>query len=139
MWDILLQLYLIMAKRKNKLKYIGYRACTVPSWSWSYGCQIYNLNYLCNPYLSLLMLWVRIPLMAELPVQSVPITTNVVGSNPAHGRVYTIQHYVINFVSDLWQACGFLRPCTLVSSTNKTDCHNMTEILSEMALKHYKP
>ena len=40
-------------------------------------------------------------LQLELPVQSVPITTKVVGSNPAHGRVYTIQHYVINFVSDL--------------------------------------
>jgi hypothetical protein len=26
---------------------------------------------------------------------SVPITTNVVSSNPAHGEVYLIQHYVI--------------------------------------------
>ena len=31
-----------------------------------------------------------------------PITTNV-GSNPAHGEVYLIQHYVIKFVSDLQQ------------------------------------
>jgi hypothetical protein len=28
----------------------------------------------------------------------VPITTNVVSSNPAHGEVYSIQHYVIKFV-----------------------------------------
>ena len=86
----------------------------------------------------IMIVWLS-DLQLELPVQSVPITTKVVGSNPAHGRVYTIQHYVINFVSDVWQACGFLCPCTLVSSTNKTDCHNMTEILSKMALKHYKP
>ena len=26
---------------------------------------------------------------------SVPITTNVVSLNPAHGEVYSIQHYVI--------------------------------------------
>jgi hypothetical protein len=37
----------------------------------------------------------------QLPVQSVPITTKVVSSNPIHGEVYSIQHYVINFVSDL--------------------------------------
>jgi len=36
-------------------------------------------------------------------MQSVPITTNVVSSNPAHGEVYSIQHYVIKFVSDLRQ------------------------------------
>ena len=38
----------------------------------------------------------------------VPITTKVVNLNPAHGKVYSIQHYVIKFVSDLWQVSGFL-------------------------------
>jgi hypothetical protein len=33
----------------------------------------------------------------QLPVQSVPITTNVVSLNPIHGEVYSIQHYVIKF------------------------------------------
>jgi hypothetical protein len=33
-------------------------------------------------------------------VQSVPITTNVMNSNPAYGGVYSIQHYVITFNSD---------------------------------------
>jgi len=37
------------------------------------------------------------------------ITTNIVSSNPAHGEVYSIQHYVIKFVSDLQQVGGFLR------------------------------
>ena len=43
------------------------------------------------------------------PLQSVPITTEVVSSNLAHGKVYSIQHYVTKFVSDLQQVGGFLR------------------------------
>jgi hypothetical protein len=59
--------------------------------------------------------------------QSMSITTNIVSLNPAHGKVYLIQHYVIKFVSDLWQISGFL----WVSSTtgNNTDHHDITEIL----------
>jgi len=44
----------------------------------------------------------------QLPVQSVPITTKVVSSNPVHCQVYSIQHYVIKFVNDLRQVGGFL-------------------------------
>jgi len=40
-------------------------------------------------------------------VQSVPITTKVASSNPVH-EVYSIQHYVIKFVSDLRQVGGVL-------------------------------
>ena len=32
----------------------------------------------------------------QLSMQSVPITTKVESSNPAHGEVYSIQHYEIN-------------------------------------------
>ena len=39
--------------------------------------------------------------MLQLPVESVPIATKVVSFNPVHGEVYSIQHYVIKFVSDL--------------------------------------
>jgi len=35
------------------------------------------------------------------PVQSVPITNKVVSSNRVHGEVYSIQHYVIKFVTHL--------------------------------------
>ena len=42
-------------------------------------------------------------------MQSVPITTKVVSSNPVRGEVYLIQHYVIKFVPDLRQVSGFLR------------------------------
>jgi hypothetical protein len=31
----------------------------------------------------------------------VPIITKAVSSDPIHGEVYLIQHYVIQFVSDL--------------------------------------
>jgi hypothetical protein len=40
-------------------------------------------------------------------VQSVPITTKVMSSNPIQGNVYSMQHYVIKYVSDLWQIGGF--------------------------------
>jgi len=36
------------------------------------------------------------------------ITTKVVSSNPVHGEVYLIQHYVIKFVSHLRKVGGFL-------------------------------
>ena len=41
-------------------------------------------------FLSVVMVWW---LDLELPVQSVPITTNVVSSNPARDEVYSIQLY----------------------------------------------
>ena len=45
--------------------------------------------------------------------------------------VHSIQHYVIK----LRQVGGFLDPDTPVSSTNKADRHNITEILLKVALK----
>ena len=53
-------------------------------------------------------------------------TTKVVSSSPIHVELYSIQHYVIKFVSDLRQV--------VVSSTNKTDCHDISEILLKVAL-----
>jgi hypothetical protein len=46
-------------------------------------------------------------LVLQLPVQTMPINTKVVSSNPVHSEVYSIQHYVIKFVSDLRQVSGF--------------------------------
>jgi hypothetical protein len=57
----------------------------------------------------LIALICRSDLGLQLSVQSVPVTTNVASSNPAHGEVYWIQHYVIKFVSDLQQFGGFLQ------------------------------
>ena len=36
----------------------------------------------------------------QLSMQSVPITTKVVSSNPAPGEVYSTQHYKIKSISD---------------------------------------
>jgi len=43
-----------------------------------------------------------------LYIQSVAITIKVQSSNPVRGEVFSIQHDVIKFVSDLRQASGFL-------------------------------
>jgi hypothetical protein len=40
-------------------------------------------------------------------MQSVVITTKAVISHPAHDEVYSIQHYVIKFFSDMRQVGGF--------------------------------
>jgi hypothetical protein len=40
---------------------------------------------------------------------TMPITTKVVSSNPVHGEVYSIQLYVMKFVSDLQQDSGFIQ------------------------------
>ena len=45
----------------------------------------------------------------QIPEKSVPITTKVVSLNPVHDEMYSIQHDVIKFVSDLRQVGGFLR------------------------------
>ena len=59
-------------------------------------------------------------------MQSSPIITNVVSSNASQA----MQYYVIKFVSDL----SAVFSGTLVSSTNKSDSHDITEILLKVAL-----
>ena len=82
-----------------------------PSWPWSNGSWIYN--YLCNQCLSSLMLWVRISIMA---------------------RCTTLCDKVCQ-----WLATGlwfYLGPS--VSSTNKTDHHDINEILLKVVLNTIK-
>ena len=72
------------------------------SWSWSYGSWIYN--YQCNQCLSLLKLWIRIPLMARCTRCN------------------------IMWYSYQWFTAGRrFSPYTPVSSTNKTYLHGITE------------
>jgi hypothetical protein len=54
------------------------------------------------------------------------------------GEVYSIQHYVIQFVSDLRYVSSFLRVLA-VSSTNKTDRLYITEMLLKVALNTISP
>jgi hypothetical protein len=84
------------------------------SWSWSYGSWIYN--YLCNQCLSPLKLSVWIPLM-----------------------VRCTRYNVMWFKVCRWLATGqWFSPGTPVSFTNKTDRHNITEILLKVALNTIK-
>ena len=72
-----------------------------------------------------------------LPVPSVPIATKVVSLNPIHCEEYSIQHYVIKIV---WFATGrWFCPGILVTSSNKTDRHDIAEILFESGVKYNKP
>ena len=49
-------------------------------------------------------------------------------------RVYSIQHYVIKFLSDFRHAGRWFSPGTPVSSTKKIDRHDRTEILLKVTL-----
>ena len=83
-----------------------------PSWQWSYDCWIYN--YLCNHCLSPLMLWVWISIRA---------------------RCTTLCDKVCRWLATgRWFSLG-----PSVSSTNKADCHEITEILLKVALSNIKP
>ena len=62
-----------------------------------------------------------------------PATTKVVSSNPVHVEVYSIQHIVIQVVNDLRQVGDFFLG-TPVSSTDKSDRHDITDILLKVAL-----
>jgi len=64
-----------------------------------------NVYIYCGAVVVVIVWWLDL----QLPVQSMSITTKHVSSNPVHGRVYLIQHYVIKFVSDLRQVGGFLQ------------------------------
>ena len=47
--------------------------------------------------------------MDDKRIQTVPITTNVVSLNPAQGKMYSMQTYVITFDSDIRQVGGVLQ------------------------------
>ena len=84
--------------------------------------------FLCKQYITFI-------LSLQVPGQSVPITT--FESDPAHGEMYLMQHYVIKFFSGTYQSV--VSPGTAVYSTNKTDRHDRTEILLKVAFEHHKP
>ena len=62
----------------------------------------------------------------QLPVQPVSITTAVVSSNLVHGDT--------TLCDKVCQLLATGRRFSPVSSTNKTDCHDITEILLKVAL-----
>ena len=70
----------------------------------------------------------------QLPMQSVSITTKVVSLNPVHCKVHSIQHYVIKLNLSVTYEDRWFSPGTPVSFTNKTDRHDIAEILLKVAL-----
>ena len=86
------------------------------------GCDhmVVGLNYLCNQCLSLLTLWVRFPLRRG----GIDTTLKLYGKSLS----VTCDWLVVIF-----------SPCTLVSSTSKTDCHDITDILLKVALSTITP
>ena len=86
-----------------------FRTQSGPSWSLSYGSCIYN--YLCNQCLSPPTLWVRIPLGWGILDTTL---CDLVRQWLATGRCFSLGNPV--------------------SSTNKTDRHNITEILLKVTL-----
>ena len=66
----------------------------------------------------------------QLPRLSVHIITKVVSTNPAPGEM----PYVIKFDIDLLQVGRWFSHGTSLSITNKTDSHDITEILLKVAL-----
>ena len=99
--------HLITEAKKQKMLTLNENRCKVRS------VFVNNIYEAENQYLSLLHIFtftliqtyeravvvvIVWQLDSQLPMQSVPITTKVVSSNPIHGKVYSIQHYVINFI-----------------------------------------
>jgi hypothetical protein len=67
-------------------------------------------------------------------MQTVPITPIIANSKTVHGELYSIQHLLCDKVCQ-WLATGqWFSPGTPISSTNKTDCYDITEILLKVAL-----
>ena len=62
--------------------------------------MICRMSYVIIGVIVVVIVWL---LDLQLPVQSVPITTKVVSSNLVHDEVYSMQLYMIKFVSDLRQ------------------------------------
>ena len=65
----------------------------------------------------------------QLPMESALITTEVVNSNPAHGEVYSIHHYVIKCVSDLRLVGSFLRADILMDNIIVENVNNEIPLL----------
>jgi len=119
-----------------------------PSWSWTYASWIYN--YLCHRCISPLKLWVRIPPMAGtswsgwygkriynyLCNQCLSPLTLWVQITPRRGVLDTAPCDEVCqwLVVDRWFSLG-----TLVSSTKKTDCHDIAEISLKVALNTIVP
>ena len=70
-------------------------------------------------------------------MQPVLITTSVVSSKSANGEVFSIEHYVIKFVSDLRQVSGFLLELRFPLPIDRTQQYKLIIVLS--GVKYQNP
>ena len=104
-------------QNEHQIKFIHLVICTymymyiksLTSWPWSHGSWIYN--YLCNQFLSPLMLWISV-----------------------RARGTTLCDKVCQWLVTGW----WFSPGSPVSSIDKTDCHDITEILLNVLLNTIK-
>jgi hypothetical protein len=108
----LIQLDMLVSENNMYYCFLSINLSEGPLWSWLYGSWIYN--YLCNRCLSPLMMWVRLPPRA---------------------RSTTLYDQGCQWLT----AGGVFSPGPPVSSTNKTDRHDITKILLKVALNTIKP
>ena len=104
-------LYIFVSlERKKNSKWVYWRLWTMKGWLWSYVYGSWIYNYLCNTCLSPLT-WVQIPF-----------------------RRSAFDTTLCDEVCQWLLAGQWFSPGTLVSFTNKTYCHDITEILLKVAL-----
>ena len=95
--------------------------------------SLYKHTY--GSYITIWLSWAVVIVIAwqldlQLPMLSVPITTAGVSSNLVRGKVHSIQHYVTG---------RWFSPGTTDSSTNKTDRHDVTDLLLKVGFNTINP
>ena len=94
--------------------------CSIQHYLWLHGSKSYVIQYIIQN--------------SEIYLKICQMTNpQILLSFPAHGKVYSIHYYVIKCVNYLYQLRWF-SPGTPHSSSNKTDRHDITEIVLKVAL-----
>jgi hypothetical protein len=109
-WMVLYKIYVFYSDMKFKMAATAGLSLTLDPM----GKMVFS------PYGSVLILWLVVAAILDfrLHVQSVHITTNPMSLNPAHGKMYSIQLYMIHFFQ--WIAVWLVW---------KSTCHNKTRTL----------
>jgi len=105
-----LTIYMCLLRSRNCLPFTSTLVHLV------FGGSVWLMHILCCVcfilfFFVMYLVCSMLPVFLDCPflIEAVPITTKVVSSNLVHGEVYSIQHYVIKFVSDWRQVGGFHR------------------------------
>ena len=86
------------------------------------------------------LIWVRGRCGCDCLVVGFKTTCEVVSSNPVHGAVYLIQHYLCDKVCQWLETGGWFSLYTPVPSTNKYDHHHIYNWnIVGCGVKHQKP